>query len=88
MSHGCICISADNPCLPELFGYAAVYYPPKDEKALADSIKTVLAWGADKRKAMSEKAKKRAAEFSWDVCAEKTVAALAKVAKDFNGGKR
>ena len=67
--------------MPEFFGDAAVYYPPKDGKALADAIKTVLAWDDNQRKAMSEKAKKRAANFSWDVCAEKTVAVLAKAAK-------
>jgi len=78
MSHGCSCISADNPCLPELFGDAAIYYPPKDGKALAEAIKTVLVWDDNQRKVMSEKAKKQAAKFSWDVCAEKTVAALVK----------
>jgi glycosyltransferase involved in cell wall biosynthesis len=78
MSHGCVCISADNPCLPELFGDAAIYYPPKDGQALAEAIQTVLTLDDNQRKTMSEKAKKRAAEFSWDVCAEKTVAVLAK----------
>jgi glycosyltransferase involved in cell wall biosynthesis len=78
MSHGCICISADNPCLPEIFGDAAIFYPPKDGKALADVIQAVLIWNNSQRKVMSERAKKRAAEFSWDVCAEKTVAVLAK----------
>jgi len=81
MSYGCSCISADNPCLPELFGDAAIYYPPKDGKALAEAIKTVLTWDNNQRRTMSEKAKKHAAEFSWDVCAERTVKELAKVAK-------
>lgn len=81
MSHGCICISADNPCLPELFGDAAVYYPPKDGKALAEVIKTVLALDENQRKIASERARRRAAEFSWDVCVEKTIAELAKVAR-------
>ena len=81
MSHGCICISADNPCLPELFGDAAVYYPPIDGQSLAEAIQTVLTWDDNQRKTMSEKAKKRAAKFSWDVCAEKTVAALAKAVR-------
>lgn len=61
-----------------------IYYPPKDEKALADAIRIVLNWDDKQRKVMSEKAKKRAAEFSWDLCAEKTVEELAKAAKDFN----
>lgn len=87
MSHGCVCISADNPCLPELFGDAAVYYPPKDGQALAEAIKTIFAWDDNRRKAMSEKARKRAAKFSWDVCAEKTVAALAKAVESGQSGK-
>ena len=83
MSHGCICISADNPCLPELFGDAAIYYPPKDGQALAEAIQTILTWDNNPRKVMSEKAKKQAAEFSWDVCAAKTVAVLQKAAEGF-----
>ena len=41
----------------------------------------------NQRKAMSEKAKKRAAEFSWDVCAEKTVAELVKAAESGQSGE-
>lgn len=82
MSHGCVCISADNPCLPELFGDAAICYSPKDGKALAEAIKTVLSWDENRRRTMSEKAKNRAGEFSWDVCAEKTVAVLAKAVEN------
>ena len=81
MAHGCICISADNPCLPEIFRDVAIFYPPKDGEALSDSIQTVLTWGDNQRKVMSEKARKRAAEFSWDVCAKKTVAGLVKAVK-------
>ncbi len=50
MSHGRIYISADNPCLPEWFGDAAVYYLPKDEQSLAEAIKTVLAWDENQKK--------------------------------------
>ena len=62
---------------------AATYYPPKDGKALADAIKTVFTWDDNQRRTMSEKAKKRAAEFSWDVCAEKTVFELSKAINSF-----
>lgn len=85
MSHGCICIAADNPCLPEIFGDAAVYYSPKNEKALAEAIQTTLSWDDIKQKEMSEKAKRRAAGFSWDICAERTVVELAKAVRGFNG---
>ena len=41
----------------------------------------------NQRNAMSKKAKKRAAEFSWDVCAEKTVAELAKAVENRQSGE-
>jgi glycosyltransferase involved in cell wall biosynthesis len=78
ISHGCICVASINPCLPEIFGDAAIFYPPKDGKALAEAIQTVLNWDIGKRNIMSEKARKRATEFSWDVCAEKTLEELKK----------
>lgn len=82
MSHGCICMSADNPCLPELFGDVALYYPPGDWKKLAEGLQTVLALDYNQRKVISEKAIKRASEFSWDICAEKTVMMLIKAVKN------
>ena len=78
MAHGCINIAADNPCLPEIFGNAAVYYPPGNGVALAEVIKSVMNWDSDRRDEGSERARKRAAGFSWDVTVEKTVAALKK----------
>ena len=78
MAHGCVCISTETSPMPEFFKDAAVYYSPKDGQALSEAIQIALTWDEDQRKAMSEKAKKRASEFSWDVCAEKTVAALSK----------
>jgi len=78
MSYGCISITADNSPLPEIFDDAAIFYPPKDGKVLAEAIQTVFAWDDNQRKVMSEKARKRASEFSWDVCAEKTVEVLTK----------
>lgn len=79
MAHGCICISADSPCLPEIFADAAVFYRSKDLKELVEAIKRALLFDSDQRKAMSEKARKRAGKFSWDVCADNTVAELTKV---------
>ena len=81
MAHGCVCISADSPCLPEIFSDAAIFYPPKDGQALAVVIKTVLAWDDNQLREASERAKRQSYKFSWDVCAEKTVAVLAKAAR-------
>lgn len=73
MAHGCICVSTETPPMPEFFRDAAVYYSPKNSEVLADRIIDVLSWDIDKKKEMSEKAKQRAAQFSWDVCAKKTI---------------
>jgi len=81
MSQGCICIAADNPCLPEIFGDVASYYPPRMWEALAEVIQAVLLWDDNQRKVASKRAKNRAKKFSWDVCAERTIAQLAKAAR-------
>ncbi len=78
MSHGCLSLVADNPCLPEIFGDAAVYYQPKDAKALAAQIRAVLHWNRHRKEELSQKAKKRAAQFDWHRTVEQTVAELAK----------
>ena len=82
MAHGCICISADNPCLPEIFGDAAIYYPPKDSQSLAKTIKSVFNWDSWQREKMAERARNWVAEFSWDICAESTVRELVKVSRN------
>lgn len=79
MSQGCVCISADNPCLPEIFKDAAVYYRPKDSDSLVKTIKSVFEWDSNQKEKMAESARKRASEFSWDICAKRTVEELNKV---------
>ncbi len=81
MVGGCVCIAADNPCLPEVFAEAAVFYPPKDAAALAAIVERLLGADSEELNRMSAAARDRAAQFSWDRCAEKTVAQLAKTAK-------
>lgn len=78
MAHGCVCISSDNPCLPEIFGSAALYYPPKDFTTLAKQIQVVISMGQAERAKMSSAAKDTASRFSWEICAQKTVDELQK----------
>lgn len=78
MAHGCLSIAANNPPLPEVFQDAAVFYSPKKPEMLAQRIKDALSWSEGKKQRLKQKAKKRAAEFSWDVCAEKTLSELEK----------
>lgn len=39
MTNSCLCVAADNPPLPEIFLDCAYYYPPGDNRALAELIK-------------------------------------------------
>ncbi len=87
MSRDCICITADSSCLPEVFGNAAIYYPPKNSKLLAETIHTTLAWSDRQRNEMHGLMRKRIAEFpSWDKTVEKTVNEL-KLAVERNNHK-
>lgn len=83
MSHGCICISSNSPCLPEIFGDAAIYYTAENAKALTKAIQHVLSMDFNKRKGVSESAKKRAAQFSWDICTDKTLLELKRAIETF-----
>jgi len=80
MSEGCICVVADNPCLPEIFGDAAVFYPPRRPEILAGKLQEVIDWPEARRQKMSKKAVRRAARFSWDKTVEQTVNKLMFVA--------
>ena len=82
IAQGCICISADSPCLPEIFGNAAVFYPSKKGEVLAEAIQTVLRWDSYKYEEMSERAKRQAAKFSWDVTTERLLAEFKKIIKN------
>ena len=79
LSHGCACIAATNPCLPEIFRDAALYYPPGCAPALGRTIQFLTEAASDHdRRRLAESARRRAADFSWDICAERTVAELKK----------
>jgi glycosyltransferase involved in cell wall biosynthesis len=85
MSHGCLCVAAANPCLPELFGEAAEYYRPGDGASLADRIMSLSSQSREQRAQASEAAKERAGRFSWDVAADATVEALARTIREWSG---
>lgn len=76
MAHGCISIAADNPCLPEIFFDAAMFYQPKNANMLADRISEAIGFSEQKCENMKEKAIERAKQFSWDLAADKTITVL------------
>lgn len=73
MSHGCGCIAADNPPLPEFFRNCASYYNPGDYRMLANSIAAYQLTAAETKKLMHQQALARAKEFTWDKTAAETV---------------
>jgi glycosyltransferase involved in cell wall biosynthesis len=83
MAHGCLCISTETPPMPEFFRDVALYYPPKNGKALADALIESLSWKDEKKRIMQERAKQRASQFSWDICAERTVEQLLLAVDEF-----
>jgi len=84
IAHGCVCISSDSPCLPEIFGEAAVFYPHNKVELLAETIKSVSEWDNHRRGEASKKAGERAAEFSWDVTVERLLREFKKAIESFN----
>ena len=70
MAHGCLSISADSPCLPEIFGDAAIYYQSNDSRELAGKIREVMSFSKDEQESFMNRAINQARKYSWDVFAK------------------
>ena len=79
MGQGCPVAATSNSSLPEVGGDACLYLQP-DPESIASGIRRI---GADSalRSSLVEKGYRRAAAFSWDRCAEDTMAVLKKAAQ-------
>ena len=75
MSSGCAILSSDNPPLPEMFRDAALYYPARGGAGLAARLAELLD-SPETRRELSHRALERADFFSWQKCAEETLAVL------------
>jgi glycosyltransferase involved in cell wall biosynthesis len=76
MSHGALCLAADNPPLPEFFREAALYYRPKCGAALGQAISAALACSPDAAGVFRRRAQKRAGDFTWEETTEQTICEL------------
>ena len=76
MIHGCSCVVADNPPLPEFFQGAGVYYTPRSGDSLAGAIFEAINWLPPEREKRQALARARAQEFTWERTAELTVREL------------
>jgi len=79
MAYGVPSIAARSSSLPEIGGDAALYFDPRDRKALEVQIERVLTDPA-LRKQLADAGVARAAQFRWDVAAEKTLYVLRRCA--------
>jgi len=77
MSLGGIVITADNSSLPEVGGEAALYVKNENDAAeLAARMEQVLTMDDVERQRRIVMGLEQAAEFSWEKCAQETLAVL------------
>lgn len=78
MAAGCPVLAADATALPEVVGGAALRLPPDDAVAWREATLRVLR-DDGLRTELVELGRERAARFTWDECARKTVAVYRRV---------
>ncbi len=62
--------------LPEIVGDSGIQVNPLSVNSIAQGIKQVLSLSSEKKVKLINNAKKRAQEFSWEKCAQKTMEVL------------
>ena len=72
MACGCPVVASDIPPLREVTGGAALLVPPGNVAGLADALRAIVA-SSELRDSLGKQAQTRAADFSWDRCAEQTL---------------
>jgi glycosyltransferase involved in cell wall biosynthesis len=80
MARGVPTIAARSSSLPEIGGDAALYFDPLDVDALTEQLRRVLGDRALAEE-LASKGRARAAQFRWDVAAEKTLSVLRRAAE-------
>ncbi len=75
MASGAPIACSEAAAMPEIAGDAADYFDPKNVDSMARAVGGLLK-DAGKRRELSQKAVKRAKEFSWERTAERTLAVL------------
>jgi glycosyltransferase involved in cell wall biosynthesis len=80
MASGAPCVTSSVSSLPEVGGDAVVYVDPTDVDEIRGAVERLLESEPD-RTALGERAKQRAASFSWDRTVAQTLETLASVAR-------
>jgi glycosyltransferase involved in cell wall biosynthesis len=87
MACGIPTIAANCSSLPEVSGGVLRYFDPKSVEEMAGSMQQVLE-SPTLRSELAQRGRERAQQFSWQLCAEETLAVLQKVARTSNTGRR
>jgi glycosyltransferase involved in cell wall biosynthesis len=74
MACGAPVVTSDSTSLPEVAGDAALLVDPRDTRAIASAAEEILS-SAERAAELRARGLRRAAEHSWDACAEATVGA-------------
>ncbi|XXF75619.1 glycosyltransferase family 1 protein [Myxococcaceae bacterium GXIMD 01537] len=78
MATGCPVVSSNVTSLPEIAGAAALLVPPDDAGAWRDAIQRLLR-DETLRESLVEKGRERAARYTWDDCARRTLAVYRRI---------
>jgi glycosyltransferase involved in cell wall biosynthesis len=87
MACGIPTIAANNSCLPEISGNTLRYFDPYSVEELSTCMQEALQ-SQDLRDELSSQGKERAQKFSWELCAEETLAVLQQVVHAIPGKAR
>jgi len=79
MAHGCNIVSTKSACLPEILADAATYYDAGDALSLSHALMDLLSRDPADTEKVRSTAMSRAAGFSWDETASKTLNVLKNV---------
>ncbi len=80
MACGIPTIAANSSCLPEISGGVLRYFDPDSIEDIAACMEAVLL-SRDLQAELSARGREHARKFSWDLCAQQTVAILEQVAR-------
>jgi alpha-1,3-rhamnosyl/mannosyltransferase len=73
-------IAANTSCLPEISGGVLRYFNPESVDDMALCMETVLL-SRDLQAELAQRGRERARKFSWELCAEETLAVIEQVAR-------
>jgi glycosyltransferase involved in cell wall biosynthesis len=80
LTSGCVVLAAETPPLREILGDAALFYAPRNANRLSELLEQVSD-SATTDSPLRQAARARSAQFSWDECAQQTLAVLVGVAE-------